>query len=1192
MKKNKVLMVYASALLALGTVGGALVSCGEQAQHQYENDGKFLEVTSNPNKTTFTVGEALSLEGLVVKKYEVVKDVKSSPVTVSESDYDLSVEEGTILNEVTTDFKVTLGLKSDSEYQKVTLHFVVKDKEQFTVTFKNYDGSVVSTSLVKEGETVTFTGVEPSRSADETYAYSFAGWYLEGDETQTKVDLSSLKVVSNTVLVAKYTRYDKASGDLNFNYVLSDDEKSYEVSEFKATDTDGNYKTEVTIPDTFNDLPVSSIQTKVFYDNKYLTKVTFGANVKIVGEQAFYNMSSLKELNLNEGLETIGTKAFASLGALEAIKIPNSVKTIGENAFRGAKAAKTLDLGTGVETIGDEAFWGCSAYKTLTLPDSLVTIGDKAFSDSDGVETLHIGAKLDRNQLITFCEDNSISTITVSADNPYLKVVDNVVYSKDGKVLVFSAFASGETDDTGDLVDGTFIINDEVETIGAYAFYKHCKSYHSHSKIVFGANVKYVEEHAFDTTRGDEIVFNDKVESFGAYCFLYCYNETNLDFVLPDSVTTLGDYCFKSCSKLTSFKFGKNMVNFGVDIFNSCSGLKKTTGLITISDENEKLSIGEDGNAVYSKDGKKAIFWLDAQAATSYTMPETVEEVSDYFLNGKKATTTITSMTLSSNLKKIGDHAFDGMTAITSELVLSDTLESVGEGAFKGMKFVTKMNVPESLTSIGHYAFSGMSDCDFGTVTLGEGCAVGNSAFSSCAKLTEVEVDTNNIGTSVFSSCTGLTKATLGSAVTVIPQFLFQKCTALADVNVPVNVTEIQKGAFDQCSKLTSITLPDGLLTIEYNAFNKTGLTEVKVPSTVTTLGTDVFSNCASLTKAEFANTLEELPKDTFMSCSLLNDVALPNGLKTIGENAFKSCAALTGFSVPEGVTTISGYAFSSCNKLETVSLPTTLTTIGNQAFASCSALTTINFPETMVNLGSMVFNGCSKLTTIEVPATISEIPTSYLAGSGITSFSLKENQYFEEDGSSAFNNCKSLESVTLNTNITKFGNNMFNGDAKLTTISGAGEITSIGSSAFNGCTVLSSLGFSLDKVTSIGSSAFMACKGLTSFALPTNESFTTLEDNTFKQCTGLTEIEIPENVTTIGKTVFYQSGLVSLTIKNKDVVLTSTNKYQGICKDCSSLTTINYSGTVEEAAAKFTEITLGKTGVSVVCSDGTYTVA
>ncbi|MCR5349687.1 MAG: DUF6273 domain-containing protein [Acholeplasmatales bacterium] len=50
------------------------------------------------------------------------------------------------------------------------------DEVYYTVTFKDYDGTVLQTSSVKKGETPAYSKSNPPRENDDNYSYTFSGW--------------------------------------------------------------------------------------------------------------------------------------------------------------------------------------------------------------------------------------------------------------------------------------------------------------------------------------------------------------------------------------------------------------------------------------------------------------------------------------------------------------------------------------------------------------------------------------------------------------------------------------------------------------------------------------------------------------------------------------------------------------------------------------------------------------------------------------------------------------------------------------------------------------------------------------------------------------------------------------------------------------------------------------------------------
>ncbi len=64
----------------------------------------------------------------------------------------------------------------------------------YTVTFRNSDGTVLQTQTVAEGGTAAYTGTTPTKNSDNTYHYTFKGW-----------DKALTNITANTVLTAQYT---------------------------------------------------------------------------------------------------------------------------------------------------------------------------------------------------------------------------------------------------------------------------------------------------------------------------------------------------------------------------------------------------------------------------------------------------------------------------------------------------------------------------------------------------------------------------------------------------------------------------------------------------------------------------------------------------------------------------------------------------------------------------------------------------------------------------------------------------------------------------------------------------------------------------------------------------------------------------------------------------------------------------
>ena len=211
--------------------------------------------------------------------------------------------------------------------------------------------------------------------------------------------------------------------------------------------------------------------------------------------------------------------------------------------------------------------------------------------------------------------------------------------------------------------------------------------------------------------------------------------------------------------------------------------------------------------------------------------------------------------------------------------------------------------------------------------------------------------------------------------------------------------------------------------------------------------------------------------------------------------------------------------------------------------------------------IGSSAFEDCSGLTSLTLPAGITEIgDEAFEYCSGLTSLTLPDG--ITEIGSSAFFGCSGLTSLPLPAGITEISSYAFSSCSGLTSLTLPAGITSIGDDAFYGCSGLTSITIP-NGVTQIDKNAFRDCTGLTSLTLPAN--IKRIGESAFYGCSGLTSLTIPDGVTKIGKYAFSNcSYLTSLTIPSS---VNSLGDYA--FKNCSSLQSVHVSWSTPISAGK-----------------------
>ena len=157
-----------------------------------------------------------------------------------------------------------------------------------------------------------------------------------------------------------------------------------------------------------------------------------------------------------------------------------------------------------------------------------------------------------------------------------------------------------------------------------------------------------------------------------------------------------------------------------------------------------------------------------------------------------------------------------------TKIEIPETVTEIGDYAFAYFDKLTSVNIPNCVTSIGDDAFSGCSNLTSITIP-GSVTSIGNYAFSGCSNLTSIIIPNGvtSIGSGAFSGCSGLTGSiTIPSSVTSIESGTFMNCRNLTNITIPEGVTSIKKWAFYKCN-LEKIIIPKSVVIIENDAFEK-----------------------------------------------------------------------------------------------------------------------------------------------------------------------------------------------------------------------------------------------------------------------------------------------------------------------------------------------------------------------------------
>ena len=358
--------------------------------------------------------------------------------------------------------------------------------------------------------------------------------------------------------------------------------------------------------------------------------------------------------------------------------------------------------------------------------------------------------------------------------------------------------------------------------------------------------------------------------------------------------------------------------------------------------------------------------------------------------------------------------------------------------------------------------------------------SIGNSAFSGCIELANVTIPNtvSSIGSSAFYNCSGLTSIVIPNSVTSIASQAFRGCSGLTNMTLPfVGASKTASNGYDQVFGYIF-----GYTTTQYSSDSVSGATyqyyaESKyypyyhyyIPSnieSITIFGDNIpsyaFKNCSGLTNVTIGNSVTSIGGYAFYNCSGLTSVTIGNGVTSIDGWAFYCCSNLTNIIIPDSVTRIGGSAFSGCSGLKNVTIPNSVTRVGESAFRGCSGLTSIIIPDSVTSIGSSAFKDCGNLTSMTLPFVGASKTANngydqvfgYIFGytttksssdsvSGATYQYYGNSEYYHyyipsriksviitggNISSYAFRNCKSLTSVTIPDSVTSIGGSAFDG--------------------------------------------------------------------------------------------------------------------------------------------------------------------
>jgi uncharacterized repeat protein (TIGR02543 family) len=321
-----------------------------------------------------------------------------------------------------------------------------------------------------------------------------------------------------------------------------------------------------------------------------------------------------------------------------------------------------------------------------------------------------------------------------------------------------------------------------------------------------------------------------------------------------------------------------------------------------------------------------------------------------------------------------------------------------------------------------------------------------------------------------------------GCPVVALGVNTFANNADITDIVLPTTVTSIGNASFQNCSGLVSLTGTANVTTIGNYAFAGCKLLQATPEFTsVTAVGSYAFQDCAGILTTHFSAKLAIVGDYAFSGCASLLTLPECTGIQTLGSHAFENCVSLTELPKLNALTKIEDSTFSGCKALVALPEMAAVETIGNYAFYGCNSLSTFTISSNVTSIGEAAFGNCFKLTEVTLPFTEGHTFYYFFGGSNADSTAVSVT----DNTSHVYYVSPLLKTVNVNSATDgKLCNYAFYNASFLTAINLDASLTGIGDYCFANCSGLTAMSIP-DAVASIGASSLSGCSSLQKLVVP-----------------------------------------------------------------------------------------------------------
>ena len=618
--------------------------------------------------------------------------------------------------------------------------------------------------------------------------------------------------------------------------------------------------------------------------------INIPSTVTTIGEYAFRSEILITDLVVADSVTSIGLGAFKGCDALINVTLPfvgNTISSTYYNAVFGYIFGYTTVNGGSSSSTSSTAYYNAMYGTKPSGTTWQYTCRDYKYSSSSYYYNSYFyyipqtirNVTITKQTVFGTAAFNNCDFITSITNNSGMTMINSYAFQNCSNLKSFNG-------------DNVINLPETIAEIGTYAF-ANCSAI---TTLSVGESTSTIGAYAFQNCSSlTSVTLAEGLVTIGTYAFANCVLLAKINSNVageanfPDSLKSVGQNAFLNCDLLNNIVFGSSISSLQSNAFKGCANINRLT-----------LSVNGDG-------------WSSGVSLSS-VFPDSIANITEIIVsdgeylpdNIFKDMTNVEKITLPEGLISVGTSSFSGCTSLSKinsntvgEAILPDTITSIGDSAFEGCTGFTYINLGESLSTTGTNSFEGCTGLvriDIPeTVT-----SIGKCSFKNCSNVQYFNSSVAGV-LNVPSSCTTLV------------EYCFEGMDKITTVNIGDKVTSIGVGILLGANHVENITLP--FIGSSMKADNSSYLSKFGMIFGYTTTNTSttevsgaIYSGLTISSKKYWfyvPNSLEnvtvtvqtQVPSYAFYNCDMLSSIVMPQSVTTIGSEAFTNCSATVQYT-------------------------------------------------------------------------------------------------------------------------------------------------------------------------------------------------------------------------------------------------------------------------------------------------------